>query len=140
MITVTVLLASVIHHCDPEAVGQDQKKSLPLVLGARKGNKAQRMAREALARNLLVLTSETWVTEALKEAVPEAWHTLEQDLDMAEPKEKVTLYLDRSVAKFYRAMGQGYQARINRLLATWAQMKIAEEVQLDAHLAARLRK
>jgi len=79
------------------------------------------------------------VTEALREAVPEAWHTLEQDLDVAEPKEKVTLYLDRSVAKFYRAMGQGYQARINRLLATWAQMKIAEEVQLDAHLAARLR-
>lgn len=120
-------------------MSKDQKECLPLVPGARKGGKAQRMAREALARNLLVLTSETWVTEALKEAVPEAWHTLEQDLDVAEPKEKVTLYLDRSVAKFYRAMGQGYQARINRLLATWAQMKIAEEVQLDAHLAARLR-
>ena len=99
---------------------------------------AMKWAREALGRYLLVLTSETWVTEALREAVPEAWHTLEQDLDVAEPKQKVTLYLDRSVAKFYRAMGQGYQARINRLLATWAQMKIAEEVQLDAHLAARL--
>ena len=42
-----------------------------------------------------------------------------------------------SVAKFYRAMGEGYQARINRLLRTWAQMKIAGEVQLDAHLAKR---
>lgn len=120
-------------------MSEDLSESVPLFQRARKGTKAQRMAREALGRNLLVLTSETWVTEALREAVPEAWHTLEQDLDVVEPKEKVTLYLDRSVAKFYRAMGQGYQARINRLLATWAQMKIAEEVQLDAHLAARLK-
>ncbi|WP_348540471.1 BrnA antitoxin family protein [Shimia sp. R9_3] len=51
---------------------------------------------------------------------------------MQERKEKVTLYLDKSVARFYRAMGKGYQARINRLLATWAQMKIAEELHIDA--------
>ena len=38
----------------------------------------------------------------------------------------MTLYLDASVAKFFRAMGQGYQARINRLLALYAQAKIAE--------------
>ncbi len=117
----------------------DFNEELPVFQRASKGTKTQRMAREALGRNLLALTAETWITEALREAVPEAWHTLEQDLDVAEPKEKVTLYLDRSVAKFYRAMGQGYQARINRLLATWAQMKIAEEMQLDAHLAAQLR-
>lgn len=113
----------------------------PAVLfrSGRKGTKAQHQARQALARNLLALTSEQWMSEAIREAVPEAWHTLEQDLEVQEPKEKVTLYLDRSVAKFYRAMGQGYQARINRLLATWAQMKIAEELQVEAHLAAQLR-
>ncbi len=112
----------------------------PAVLfrSGRKGTKAQHQARQALARNLLALTSEQWMSEAIREAVPEAWHTLEQDLEVQEPKEKVTLYLDRSVAKFYRAMGQGYQARINRLLATWAQMKIAEELQVEAHLAAQL--
>ncbi len=113
----------------------------PAVLfrSGRKGTKAQHQARQALARNLLALTSEQWMSEAIREAVPDAWHTLEQDLEVQEPKEKVTLYLDRSVAKFYRAMGQGYQARINRLLATWAQMKIAEELQVEAHLAAQLR-
>lgn len=113
----------------------------PAVLfrSGRKGTKAQLQARQALARNLLALTSEQWMSEAIREAVPEAWHTLEQDLEVQEPKEKVTLYLDRSVAKFYRAMGQGYQARINRLLATWAQMKIAEELQVEAHLTAQLR-
>ena len=115
-------------------MSKDQKESVPLVSGARKGSKSQRMAREALARNLLVLTSETWETEALKEAVPEAWHTLEQDLDVAEPKEKVTLYLDRAVVKCFRSMGAGYQARINRILETWMQMKIADVKALEMTL------
>ncbi|MBO9474719.1 BrnA antitoxin family protein [Shimia sp. R10_1] len=99
-----------------------------------RGSKAQQRAREALGRNLLLLTTETWVSDALREAVPEAWHRLEQDCDVQERKEKVTLYLDQSVARFYRAMGKGYQGRINRLLATWAQMKIAEELRVEAAL------
>ncbi|GAA6179612.1 MULTISPECIES: BrnA antitoxin family protein [unclassified Shimia] len=113
-------------------------ESTPQFQSRRTGTKTQRMAREALGRNLLMLTSERWVSEAIREAVPEAWHRLEQDLDVQEPKEKVTLYLDQSVARFYRAMGQGYQARINRLLATWAQMKIADELQVERALTTRL--
>jgi hypothetical protein len=35
-------------------------------------------------------------------------------------------------------MGRGYQGRINRLLSTWAQMKIADEVALEKNLKARL--
>ena len=45
-------------------LSEDQSEELPLFQRASKGTKAQRMAREALGRNLLVLTSETWVTEA----------------------------------------------------------------------------
>lgn len=105
---------------------------------SRARTKTQRLAQEKLARSLLVLKSENWITSALREDVPDAWHTLELDLDVEEPKEKVTLYLDQSVAKFYRAMGKGYHARINRLLATWAQMKIADEVKFERALEARL--
>ena len=36
---------------------------------------------------------------------------------MAEKKVKVTLWLDASTAKFFRGMGKGYHARINRILA-----------------------
>lgn len=100
-----------------------------------KTSKVQKEARAALARNLLLLTSDNWLSSAVREAVPEAWHRLEQDLPVEERKVKVTLYLDQSVARFYKAMGKGYQARINRLLATWAQMKIAEELQVDAALS-----
>ncbi|TCL08448.1 BrnA antitoxin of type II toxin-antitoxin system [Shimia isoporae] len=111
---------------------------MPVAQAGRKPQtKTQRIARAKLARNMLLLNSESWLPVALREDIPEAWHTLELDLDVEEPKEKVTLYLDRSVARFYRAMGRGYHARINRLLATWAQMKIADEVQVEKALSRR---
>ena len=100
--------------------------------------KTERIAREGLMKNMIHLHRDGWVASTIAEEIPDAWHTLEADLDVEEKKEKVTLYLDRSVARFYRAMGAGYQARINRLLATWAQMKIAQEVQLDAYLEKRI--
>ncbi|MFQ6552971.1 BrnA antitoxin family protein [Aestuariibius insulae] len=87
--------------------------------------KTERLAREKLV-NLMLEDSLDVVMDPRYVAgrVPEAWHTLERDLDVTEKKVKGTLYLDESVAKFYRAMGQGYQTRINRVLATWAQMRI----------------
>ena len=100
--------------------------------------KTERLARDTLMRDLIQLSRDGWITNQLAEEVPDAWHTLEADLEVEEPREKVTLYLDRSVARFYRGMGRGYHARINRLLRTWAQMKIAGEVQLDAYLAKRV--
>ena len=100
--------------------------------------KTQRLARDRLMADLIHLHRDGWIAARLAEEVPDAWHTLEADLDVTEPREKVTLYLDRSVARFYRGMGRGYQARINRLLRTWAHMKIAEEVRLDVYLAKRV--
>ena len=63
--------------------------------------------------------------------VPDAWLTLEMDVEVHQPKDKMTLYLDRHVIKFFRAMGHGYQARINRVLETYLQMKIAENVNFE---------
>ena len=37
----------------------------------------------------------------------------------------ISAYLDRAVVRCFRAMGGGYQARINRILETWVQMKMA---------------
>jgi len=105
---------------------------------ARRLTKTERIAQDALIKNLIHLQRDTWVTTALREEVPDAWHTLECDLDVWEKKQKVTLYLETSVAKFYRAMGPGYQARINRLLATYAQMKIAGEARVDEFLEKRV--
>jgi uncharacterized protein (DUF4415 family) len=86
--------------------------------------KTERIARSKLFRHLWESRADA-LDDSLETEVPDAWHTLEADVDVTETKVKVTLYLDRSVARFFQAMGTGYQARINRVLATWAQLKIA---------------
>jgi uncharacterized protein (DUF4415 family) len=98
--------------------------------------KTERIARDRLFRQLWAADEEV-LNQLIRDQVPDAWHTLEADLDVEEPKVKVTLYLDASIVKVFRAMGQGYQARINRVLATWAQMKIAGLLDSDGHVAKR---
>ena len=42
------------------------------------------------------------------------------------------------MVRFYRAMGSGYQERINRLISTWMHMKIADELGLIEMIEGRL--
>jgi len=101
-------------------------------------SRTESTARERLMRDLIYLMREDWVPRTVAREIPEAWHTLEHDLDVAEEKVKVTLYLDASVAKFFRAMGKGWHGRINRLLGTYMHMKLAREVKLEEMLEKRM--
>jgi uncharacterized protein (DUF4415 family) len=85
-----------------------------------------RLARARLARHLQGFGDDRALWWKVQDAVPEAWATVEEDIDCEEPKVKITLRLDASVARLFRAMGPGYQARINLILATYAQMQMAE--------------
>ncbi len=100
--------------------------------------KAQRDAMDRLRRDLQYLGGKDWLAMAIGEEIPPEWHTLEHDTDVAEKKVKVTLYLDTSVARFYRQQGVGYQGRINRLLATYMNMKIAGELEIERILEERI--
>ncbi len=88
--------------------------------------KSQKLSLERLHKRLIELDNDGNLAIMIKHQIPEAWHVLEHDLDVQEKKVKVTLWLDQSVAKYYRAMGRGYQARINRILGTYAQMQMAD--------------
>ena len=77
------------------------------------------------------------IYHSVQQMVPEAWATIAEDLPCEEPKVKITIRLDQSVARFYRAMGKGYQARMNRVLATYAQMEIGQ-VQREHEVFADL--
>lgn len=109
-------------------------KFTPMAIKSRRaGSKTKRIAQERLYRLLWdqTLESDDLFLDRARRLVPEAWHMIEMDVDVSEPKEKLTLYLDRSVARMFKAMGQGYQARINRILATWVQMQIADVKALE---------
>ena len=89
-------------------------------------------------RDLMRLSQDKMIARMLSEEIPEEWHMIMHDIPAYEKKEKLTLYLDKSVAKFFKAMGNGYQARINRILATWARMVILEDMELENALWRRL--
>jgi uncharacterized protein (DUF4415 family) len=105
----------------------------------RKMTKTERLHYDRFLRNAWELKAETGVYPEMSWEIPEAWNILEKDLDVAEPKDRITLRLDRSVVQFYRAMGRGYQARMNRILATYAQMHILRMLEPDAGLEWRSR-
>lgn len=103
-----------------------------------KGPKTKRLA-EARLHQLLFLeamTRDELFLETARKEIPEAWHTLETDIEAQAPKQKVTLYLDRAVIQMFRKMGKGYQARINRVLETYMQMRIADKAIFRKELMA----
>lgn len=59
--------------------------------------------------------------------LPDAWNEIA--LTPREGKrEKVTLYLDANVMKFFRAMGRGTHARINDVLKVWMYARLLKLV------------
>ena len=99
-------------------------------------SKTEKLARRRLVYHLWLASEDRLPMHEVRNEVPDAWHLIEADLDCHAPKQKVTLYLDAPVAKAFKAMGTGYQARINRILGTWMEMKIghvleAEKIMLE---------
>jgi uncharacterized protein (DUF4415 family) len=106
-------------------------------LALRPKTKARRRAEDAMYEALAFMRKGDVIKGTVRQEVPDEWHLLEFDHDVTEKKEKITLYLDRSVARCFKAMGKGYQERINALLRTWMQMKIGEFLEVDEKLIER---
>jgi uncharacterized protein (DUF4415 family) len=66
---------------------------------------------------------------ALQRLVPKDWHTVEQDVPVRPHKTKITVDLDADVVKWFRAMGLGYQRRMNRILRTYMLAVISRHIE-----------
>ena len=97
-----------------------------------KGPLSRGKAVDRLRHTLRAQMDDDRVISDLEDTIPDAWALLEADVPCEGPKVKVTLYLDAPTATFFRAMGKGYQERINRLLMVYAQAKIAESRWFEA--------
>ena len=91
--------------------------------------KTERIARQRLFQHLDRSEADSPDWTRVEREAPDAWHLILADLDVTEPKVKVTLYLDKSVAQVFRAMGPGWRARANRVLATWVAMHLGGLLQ-----------
>ena len=95
-------------------------------------SKSEKLARRRLVYHLWLASEDRVPMFEVREEVPDAWHMIEADIDCHAPKQKVTLILDAPVAKAFKAMGQGYQTRINRILATYLEMKAGHLLEVEA--------
>ncbi|MGR3320366.1 MAG: BrnA antitoxin family protein [Pseudooceanicola sp.] len=95
--------------------------------------KSERIRRRAWARDETYLEA-IQLDVDIRERFPLEWKLLAHDLDVTEKKEKVTLYVDRSVARMYRGLGNGYQGVMNRVLRVWMQAKTADWLEMEAKI------
>ena len=56
--------------------------------------------------------------------VPDAWHEMARERGTGR-KVRITLAVEEDVLKFFRSMGEGYGARMNRVLAAWMHARVA---------------
>ncbi|MBW4709418.1 BrnA antitoxin family protein [Roseobacter sp. YSTF-M11] len=77
--------------------------------------KGQRAAETEMMHELERLQqdlSAAWLDQSL----PRDWTGLEWDAPVGRPKTRITLRLDSDMVRWFRKLGPGYQARINRVL------------------------
>jgi len=74
-----------------------------------------------------VMQQVTWDIHetALREGeIPQAWHQIARHRGPRE-KTRLTLRVEADVVKFFRAMGRGYQERMNDVLRAWMHGRLA---------------
>ena len=65
-----------------------------------------------------------------RKGCPREWHEIWEDKDRRDSKRiRVTISLDADVVKFFKAMGPGYQPRMNRVLRAFMHMRLAKIIR-----------
>lgn len=71
----------------------------------------------------------------LKErTLPDEWHRIEREVPVSPRKTRVTLRIDADVAGWFRALGHGYQSRMNRVLRAYVLAVQSREILCEKHL------
>ncbi len=61
-------------------------------------------------------------------AIPPGWWRLDRDFPPTPSKAPVSLRIDEDVLAFFRGYGRGYQTRMNRVLRTYMQARLAKVI------------
>lgn len=61
---------------------------------------------------------------------PRDWHLIASDADRRDAKRtRITISLDADVVRFFKALGPGYQHRMNRVLRAFMHMRLAKVIE-----------
>lgn len=100
----------------------------------RKRTKAEERAHSELLLELSEL--DVWMEQFRKkeDLIPEDWSEVEAAAPVIRKKEKVTLSVDADLLRWFRAMGRGYQGRVNAVLRIYMLSVLSKEVRLRADI------
>lgn len=82
--------------------------------------------------------TEDEVLGRLDQIAPEGWGMVDVDFPPEPEREEVTLTLDKSLIAAFRKMNGDVDGRINRILETWLQMKLAGMLREEQAMAATI--
>ncbi len=60
--------------------------------------------------------------------VPRDWHRIEREVPVRARKTRITAGFDADLVKWFRAMGHGYQARMNAVLRAYMLAVVSKEI------------
>ncbi len=95
----------------------------------RKATKTDLRYLQAATDSLMRLYMRVYGAEIMSLHAPEKWAELEEAFHCEPKKVRVTLLLDEPVAKFFRMKGRGYQALVNQVLRTYAELRLARVLE-----------
>ncbi len=86
----------------------------------------------SLARMLDDLEEQEIAFELFKRSrslVPPGWHSVERRAEIKPKKTKLTVTLDADMVAWFRALGRGYQPRMNAVLRAYMHAVISKEIE-----------
>lgn len=95
----------------------------------RKRTKTEERAYSLAVRELYDLEEWNRLRKLREKHVPADWHKIERDVPVRAKKARVTAAYDADMVRWYRSLGHGYQARMNRVLRAYMLLVIAKEIE-----------
>ena len=96
----------------------------------RKRTKAQEKAMSDMLHDLDELERENLRMKKVMTLVPVGWGGATRDTPCAPTKKKMTIRLDADLMDWFRAQGNGYQPRINKVLRAYMNAVISKHVEV----------
>ncbi len=95
----------------------------------RRRTKAEERSYGAMMRELHELECWNEDRKLRERMIPPDWHGLEKVAPTRPKKVRITAAYDADVARWYRGLGEGYQARMNAVLRVYMHAVIAKEIE-----------
>jgi uncharacterized protein (DUF4415 family) len=95
----------------------------------RKRSKSEERSYAALMGEICDLEHLHRTMQLKKRVLPPAWDQVEKGCPVRPRKTRMTIGLDAETARWFRAMGTGYQARINAVLRIYMLARKSKEIE-----------